>query len=87
MGRNQPFDFSDDEDLTIASGGANTADAEYSETGWSDSPNMNSAMDDIGGQASEKATQKSQTATHARSSAEQHDTPTSMNRKRGNQPR
>jgi hypothetical protein len=92
MARNQPFDFSDEDDL-IASGGTNATDAEYSESGWADSPDMTSqsmgrsSMDETGRHATQKARQQSQTATHTRSSAEPPDSPTSMNKKRGNQPR
>jgi hypothetical protein len=85
MSRNQPFDFTDDDDISLASGSANTTDAEYTEFGWADSPEMGSAMEDTGRQG--QKTRKSQTATHMRRSAEQPDSPTSMSHKRGNQPR
>jgi hypothetical protein len=97
MARNQPFDFSDDDDLATASA-AGSQQAEFSESGSTTGLHGMAGMgDDLTGETAAhetgkqtgKAAQKAaqQTATQTRSTTGQHDSPTSMQRKRGNQPR
>jgi hypothetical protein len=105
MARNQPFDFSDDDDIGITSRSA--SDSRISSSRSSDLPGASgdAAMagmsdDDLlddaaapqadrtgskGARDVQKSAQQTQTAT--RSSSGQQDTPTSIKRKRGNQPR
>jgi hypothetical protein len=109
MARNQPFDFSDDEDIGITSRTASTDDADIAASGSSSSSRSSgmaessdlSEMGDadlLGDTAAEQAgrqgrrSAKSQEAaqqikTATRGSTGQHDPPTSMQNKRGNQPR
>jgi hypothetical protein len=110
MARNQPFDFSDDDDIGIGShssqsshrshGAHGSHGAHASDTSYSSSPDMIGSADltdadllgDTGAQQSGRmgkaAKQAAQTQTATRSTtAQQHDSPTSMQHKRGNQPR
>ncbi len=89
MGRDQPFDFSDDEQAAAMTGSRNS---EFSESGSAISDDLmdQAAIIESGPQArtaAAKSAQQSQTATQARTSTGHHDTPTSMQHKRGNQPR
>jgi hypothetical protein len=105
MARNQPFDFSDDDDIAVASSSGSRHEAEFSESGSAGLHGMAGTGDGLMGEAAtheasrkagaaareaaEKAAQRAsqQTATQARGSAGQSDTPTSMQHKKGNQPR
>lgn len=99
MARNQPFDFSDDDDIGIGSHSSSARNTGI--TGSSDmlSSDLNDAdlLDESSAQqsgrmtgkaAQQAAQQAAQTQTATRSTtSQQHDSPTSMQHKRGNQPR
>jgi hypothetical protein len=99
MARNQPFDFSDEDDIVTAST-AGSRDVEFSESGSTDLAGMAVMGDDLMGEtATGKTGRKTgtaaaaaqvaqqQTATQTRAATGQQDTPTSMQHKGGNQPR
>jgi hypothetical protein len=108
MARNQPFDFSDDDDIGIGShssqsshGAHGSHSAAGADSSLSDSPEMigsadltdaellgDTATPQSGRMGSKAAQQAAKTQTATRSTtAQQHDSPTSMHHKRGNQPR
>ena len=96
MARNQPFDFSEDNDLAAASSGASRHDAELNESGPASFHPMGEemlaahGMDHHGSQHAEhqlRQARQTQTATQTRAKVQQRETTTPMHRKRGNQPR
>lgn len=100
MARNQPFDFSEDDDFAVSSSGGSMQDAELSEAGTARLHNLGddmlaeAGMDHQGSQQAgqqarqaRQAARQTQTATQTRATAQQHDTTTSLQNKRGNQPR
>ena len=99
MARNQPFDFSDDDDIDMSHGssarhsgisGSSDAigSADLSEADLLDETSAQSGVIQSGVMGSKSAKQAAQTQTATRSTtAQQHDAPTSMQHKRGNQPR
>jgi hypothetical protein len=92
MARNQPFDFSDDDDIGISHGSHHSSMSGSSDMIGSADHSDAELLDDTTAQSgrtgSKSGKQAAQTQTAARSTtAQQHDTPTSMHHKRGNQPR
>jgi len=95
MARKRSFEFSDDDDFAETTHSTHINDAELSESGSAGLHGMGDDMLDetasgqrSGKAATSRAAQQAQTATQTRSSAaQQADSPTSMNDKRGNQPR
>jgi len=112
MARNQPFDFSDDDDHGIGSHSSHGSHGSHSSHGSHGShsshpshsgdsadltgPDMSMSDSDMIGDSSahsgrtgsKSAKQASQTQTASRATtSQQHDSPTSMKHKRGNQPR
>ena len=89
MARNQPFDFSDEDDLSLTRN-TDFDDAEFTESGLA-SPYGTSGHAGDGmthhqtGAASQAS--RAQTTTPTRESAESWEANTSMSKKRGNQPR
>jgi hypothetical protein len=94
MARNQPFDFSDDDDIGIGHGSSSRHTSMSGSSDMIGSADLADAdlLDDStahsGHTGSKSAKQAAQTHTATRSTtAQQQDTPTSMQHKRGNQPR
>ena len=94
MARNQPFDFSDDDDIDMSHGsstrhsGISGSSDMIGSADISDADLLDETTAQSGKMGSKSAKQAAQTQTATRSTtAQQHDTPTSMHHKRGNQPR
>ena len=91
MARNQPFDFSDDDDASLSSRSTEFDDAQFTDSGLASPYGMSTHSGDTGahqtGAASQTAQGRATTTTPARESAESRENTTPMSKKRGNQPR